>query len=104
MLSDLILSPLVVMQRLPLVMLESLQPHSDKSESKRMLNEKMAAVAEGMFAANLEIHSIWFQSAVILMRGGHLPGPFVTTARVTRAALRPAARRVKANAKRLSRP
>lgn len=103
MLSDLILAPLVVMQRLPLVMIESVQPHSAKTESRRMVREKVAATYEGLVAANVELHRLWWHAAVLAMRGGALPGPFATTASVTRAALKPAARRVKANARRLAR-
>ncbi len=101
MLSDLILAPLVVMQRLPVIWAESLMPHGSRPESDRMVREKVAAVAEGIVAAQVEMHRMLVQATLDAMVGKRPPSPAAATARLASAALRPSARRVKANAKRL---
>jgi hypothetical protein len=101
---DLYLAPLVVAQRLPLLWLEAAGlKSSDSGEGQRMVAEKFAAVFEGAVAAQVEMHRIMWQSGVAMMQGARPTGPFSATARVTRAALEPAARRVRGNARRLSR-
>jgi hypothetical protein len=62
-----------------------------------MLVEKHMALAEGMNAAALASFGDWMKGL-----GGHGLS-FETSARVVDAALRPARRRVKANARRLRR-
>ncbi len=99
--SDLFLSPLVVAQRLPLLWLEAAGLSQGRPESGRMVTEKVAAIAEGMAAAQIEMHSIWWQSVLAMSRGARPLGPFAATARVTQAALTPAARRVRSNVRRL---
>lgn len=101
--SDLILAPLVVMQRLPVIWTEAFLPYGGRPESRRMVDEKMAAVLEGVVAAQVEVQLIMIQSAIGAMSGIRPPGPVTTTARLAQAALRPSAKRVKANVRRLSR-
>jgi hypothetical protein len=101
---DLYLAPLVVAQRLPLLWLESVGlSASGKRESERMVAEKMAATVEGVIAAHIEMQRIFWQSGVAMMRGAQPAGPLTAGMRLTQAALEPAARRVRGNAKRLSR-
>lgn len=100
--SDLFLAPLVVMQRLPVIWTEAMLPHNGRPESERMVREKISAVFEGSVAAQVEMQRIWMQSALGMMVGTRPPSAAATTARVARAALRPSARRVKANARRLA--
>jgi hypothetical protein len=99
--ADLFLSPLVVAQRLPLLWLEAAGLSQGRPESKRMVAEKVAAITEGMAAAQVEMHSLWWQSVLALSRGLRPPGPLTATARVTNAALGPAAKRVRSNVRRL---
>jgi|SRR5947208_1002483 hypothetical protein len=69
-----------------------------KSEMTRMVEEKSAALAEGIFAANLEM--------VRLIGGvsrGHFAPLLNAPLTIAHAGLRPAFRTVKANARRLNR-
>jgi hypothetical protein len=100
---DLLLAPLVIAQRLPLLWWEAFGVGAARPESSRMVSEKVAAVAEGVVAAQVEIHSIWWQSVLAMSRGLRPPGPMAVTSRVANAALKPAAKRVRSNVKRLKR-
>jgi hypothetical protein len=69
-------------------------------ESLRMVTEKMEAAAEGVMAAQMAMWSLWVQMAFGGVRGPTaLAHGFVD---IAEAAIRPAHRRVRANAKRLS--
>jgi hypothetical protein len=98
---DLLLTPLVIAQRLPVLWMEAVGLSPGRPESGRMVAEKVAAVSEGLVAANLEMHKLWWQSVLALSQGMRPPGPISMTHRVTSAALQPAARRVRSNVRRL---
>lgn len=100
--SDLFLAPLVVMQRLPVLWSEAMLPHNGRPESERMVREKISAAVEGSMAAQIEIQQIWMQAALGMMAGNRPPSAASSTARLARAALRPSAKRVRANARRLA--
>lgn len=99
---DFLLAPLVVAQRAPLLWLEMCGLGAGSRESERMVEEKFAAVAEGAMAVQVELQSIWWQSALAVWQGIRPPTMMQAGTRLTQAALKPAARRVKSNAKRLS--
>jgi len=99
---DLMLAPLVVAQRAPLLWLEMFGLGGGSRETERMVEEKFAAVAEGAIAVQVEMHSIWWQSALAIWQGAHPPTMMQSGRRLANAALKPAARRVKSNVKRLS--
>lgn len=101
---DLMLAPLVVAQRAPLLWLEMCGLGGGSRETERMFEEKFAAVAEGVMAVQVEMQSIWWQSTLAIWQGIRPPSLMQTGTRLTNAALRPAARRVKSNAKRLASP
>ncbi len=99
---DLMLAPLVVAQRAPLLWLEMIGLGGGSNETERMVEEKFAAVAEGALAVHVELHSIWWQSTLAMWQGIKPPTLMQTGTRLTNAAFNPAARRVKSNVKRLS--
>jgi hypothetical protein len=101
---DLLLAPLVVAQRAPLLWLEMCGLGQGSRESERMVEEKFAAVAEGAMAMQVEMQSIWWQSTLAVWQGIRPPSLMQAGSRLTQAGLRPAARRVKSNAKRLAAP
>jgi len=101
---DLMLAPLVIAQRTPLLWLEMMGLGGKSRESEIMVEEKVAAVAEGAMAMQVEMQRIWWQSSLALWQGLTPPTLMQTSTRLTNAALRPAARRVKSNAKRLALP
>ena len=72
----------------------------DAAELNRMVSEKMAAAAQGMIAGQAEAMRLTFAAMT-----GRLPAKRVpaASASVAHAAVRPALRTVKANAKRLRR-
>ncbi|WEX86782.1 hypothetical protein PZN02_003113 [Sinorhizobium garamanticum] len=72
---------------------------TDYVEASRMVTEKMAAAAESVVAAHVALLKEGM-SAVAALAGGKLPA--TGHRRVTAAALRPYAKRVRANARRLS--
>ena len=103
-LSGLWLSPLVVMSRMPILLMESMNPDpSRRSETNRMVSEKMVAVQEGAIAAQMALGNAMVESFAAVAFG-QMPKstPRGTADAMVRAGLAPAARRVKANAKRLS--
>lgn len=100
---DLLMAPLVVAQRLPLLWLEMSGLKRGSGEGQRMVTEKMAAVVEGTMAAHVELQRLWWESALAPLRGSLPPGPVAGSRRLAQAALRPAAKRVRHNVKRLSR-
>jgi hypothetical protein len=100
---NLMLAPMVAWMRLPLMAADA---HSGKSwgtETARAMNEKTAAVAEGMFAAQMS----FVQSAARFwpeVLSGRTPSILngVAAELSLNAAMKPASRRVKANFRRLS--
>ena len=101
---DLMLAPLVVAQRAPLLWLEMIGLGGGSRETERMVEEKFAAASEGVIALQVEMQSIWWQSTLAMWQGIRPPSLMQTSTRLTNAALRPAARRVKSNARRLASP
>lgn len=100
---ELMLTPLVIAMRLPLMASESRGNNFWGPETWRAVAEKNAALAEGMVAAQLSLmrsaSSFWFE--VLSGRKPSLLGSGAAE-RSAQAALKPASRRVKANFRRLS--
>jgi hypothetical protein len=69
-----------------------------RAEALRMIVEKQMAVVEGMNAASLAAFTAWLELA-----GGKSVSAQKVGEKILRAAKRPAARRLKANARRLKR-
>jgi hypothetical protein len=85
--------------RLPMFGLASFATTAERQvEATRMVYEKTAAFVAGCAAANLEVMRIW--GAAAMGRLGPLRNAPVA---IARAGLKPAFRRVNANAKRLNR-
>jgi hypothetical protein len=99
---DLMLAPVVMAQRVPLLWLELFGIRTGQRESERMVQEKMAAVAEGAIAMQVEMQRLWWQSSLAMWQGARPPGLMQSGSRLAHAALKPAARRVKSNVRRLS--
>jgi len=102
-LSGLWLSPFVVSARLPILWMESMNPDPRRrNETNRMVVEKLAAVQEGVAAAQIAFGAAMAESAAALMIGmtpKSTPGGLAMS--MIDASLAPAARRVRANHKRL---
>jgi hypothetical protein len=102
-LSGLWLAPFVVAARMPILWYEALNPDpASRDETNRMVVEKLAAAQEGLVAAQAAFGQAAAESAAAMMFG-RLPRntPRSTAQAMVQASLAPAARRVKANAKRL---
>jgi hypothetical protein len=103
-LSGLLLSPMVMAARMPILMYESLNPDpSRRNETNRMVSEKVAAAQEGMLAAQVAFGRAVAENT-ISMFFGRVPRstPHNTAEAMMQAGLAPAARAVKANARRLT--
>jgi hypothetical protein len=101
---NLMLAPMVAAMRLPLMASESRGANPFGVETQRAIVEKSAAIAEGIFAAQMSmIQSAWRFWPEVL--SGRTPSVLngVAAERSMNAALKPASRRVKANFKRLAR-
>jgi hypothetical protein len=94
---DLMLAPLVVSMRLPLL------ASGGSTEAMLAVNEKVLAFSEGVLAAQMTLvkSTMWFWPEVL---SGRTPSIFSATAaeNYVHAALRPASRRVKGNFDRLT--
>ncbi len=103
-LSGLWLSPFVIASRLPILARESLNPNpARRCETNRMVVEKMAAMQEGIVAAHIALGAAVAENMAALAFGQTPRAtPRVTADAMLRAGLAPAARRVRANAKRLA--
>lgn len=103
-LSGLWLSPFVIASRMPILFYEALNPDpSRRNETNRMVAEKMAAAQEGMLAAQIALgHAVAENMAAFAFGQTPKATPRKTAHAMMNAGLGPAARRVKANAKRLS--
>ncbi len=99
----LMLAPMVMAMRLPVMATEARNGKMLKGESMSAVTEKTAAMAEGMVAAQMS----YFNSAMQFwpeVLSGKTPSVLngVAAQRSVTAALRPASKRVKANYRRLS--
>jgi hypothetical protein len=103
-LSGLWLAPFVMASRMPILFYEAMNPDpSRRSETNRMVAEKMAAAQEGMLAAQIALgHAMAENMAAIAFGQTPKATPRKTAQAMVNASLAPAARRVKANAKRLA--
>jgi hypothetical protein len=104
-LSGLMLSPFVMASRMPILWYEALNPDpSRRNETNRMVAEKVSAAQEGMLAAQVAFGKAVAESSAAIFFG-RIPqaNPRNTAEAMVHAGLAPAARLVKANAKRLSR-
>jgi hypothetical protein len=107
----LLLAPLVMAMRMPVLALEAFRmahgqsPNpSGRAESERMVSEKIVAARQGVVMATAELARINIEFAITLMGGDpHGAGRVMrrAPARIARAAARPGARRVRRNARRL---
>lgn len=100
---SLMLAPMVMAMRLPVMATEAHNGKMLKGESLAAMTEKTAAMAEGIVAAQMS----YFQSAMQFwpeVLSGKTPSVLngVAAQRSVTAALRPASKRVKANFRRLS--
>jgi hypothetical protein len=85
--------------RLPMLWAMTLSPTpARRAEAMKMIVEKQMAMAEGLNAAALAAFTEWLKVAA-----GQTPSAETMSARVVSAAVRPARRRIKANATRLGR-
>lgn len=85
--------------RLPMLWAMAFSPTPERrAEAVRMIAEKQTAVAEGLNAAALSALATWMKLAA----GGKVSAPAAAT-RMINAAARPGERRMRANARRLSR-
>ena len=97
-------APLVVAQRMSRMMLpEAVRTTADHAEDKRMVAEKTKAATDGIVAMQTEMASQMMQAWVGLAFG-KMPQPFKIADAVSAAGLKSARAKVKANAKRLSKP
>lgn len=85
--------------RLPMLWAMAFSPTpARRAEAVKMIVEKQMAVAEGMNAATLALFTQWMKA----IAGHNLPAA-TAHSHILEAAVRPARRRVKANARRLGR-
>jgi hypothetical protein len=102
-LSGLLLSPMVVASRMPILWYESFNPDpSRRTETNRMVMEKLSAAQEGLLGAQVAFGHAMVENMAAMMFG-RVPNatPRNTANAIMHASLAPAARQVKANAKRL---
>jgi hypothetical protein len=104
-LSGLLLSPMVVASRMPILWYESFNPDpSRRTETNRMVMEKLSAAQEGLLGAQLALGQAMVENMAAMMFGQVSNAtPRKTANAMMHASLAPAARQVKANAKRLRR-
>lgn len=100
---NLMLAPMVMAMRLPVMALEARDGGMLRGESLSAITEKTAALAEGMVAAQMS----FFQSAMQFwpeVMSGRTPSMLngVAAQKSVEAAMRPASKRVKANFRRLA--
>ncbi|MGL4240522.1 MAG: hypothetical protein ACRCTI_05350 [Beijerinckiaceae bacterium] len=102
-LTGLWLSPFVVMSRMPILFGEALNPDPRRrDETNRMVAEKWAAAQEGFLAAQMALGHAMVENMAALTFGQRPQStPRNTAEAMVKAGLAPAARRVRANVKRL---
>jgi hypothetical protein len=103
----LFLAPVVIAQRLPRLWWEAFggNPFGPR-ETDVMLSEKMDAIQKGAAAAQRQFVLMGLESGAAMLRGQPVDAARIAmglSGRVIEAALQPAARKVSANMKRLSR-
>jgi hypothetical protein len=103
-LSGLWLSPMVMAARMPILMYESLNPDpSRRNETNRMVTEKVAAAQEGILAVQVAFGRAVAENTISMLFGRMPRSTAHNTAEaMVQAGLAPAARVVKANARRLT--
>jgi hypothetical protein len=103
-LSGLWLSPLVVAARMPVLMVEAMQPNPSKRvETNRMVQEKLSAAQEGIIAAQVAFGQACLENWAAFAFGQPPKSTMRKTANaMMEASLAPAARKVKANVRRLT--
>ncbi len=96
-------APFVMGTRLSRMMLpDAMRTAADRAEDTRMVAEKVKAAGDGLVAMQTEMAS-QMMNAWIGMAFGKMPNAARATDTVVAAGLKPARRKVKANAKRLKR-
>lgn len=97
------LAPLVIAQRMPLLIKETMNANPlERTESVRMVAEKMAAAQESVLAAQLAAAKAPLDMGLAMMRGATPAQAAMSASRkIWRAASKPAERRVRANMRRL---
>ncbi|MEI3852044.1 MULTISPECIES: hypothetical protein [Ensifer] len=94
-------APFVIAIRLQEMQMAALTGKShDVTELHRMISEKIAASAESVMAVNMALWKAAFDNTLRLMAGGAASGHGTA---IASAALRPYGKRVRSNARRLSR-
>jgi hypothetical protein len=104
-LGSLWLAPMVMAARMPILWYEALNPDTSKrNETNRMVSEKLAAAQEGWVAAQAAFGQAIINNMTSVLLG-QVPRetPRSTAAAMMHAGLKPTARRLRANAKRLTR-
>ena len=95
-------APLVIAQRMSRMMLpDAFRTPADRAEDTRMVEEKSKAMIDGVVAMQTEMAS-QMVNAWVGMAFGKAPDAAKAADAVVAAGLKPARRRVKSNAKRLS--
>lgn len=104
---NLAFAPFVVAQRLPLLWLEAATESAPgRLESERMVTEKAIAMQLGLMGAQTQMMKTGFAISTAMMTDRPLKGVAAATdgaRRIAEAAVIPAGKRVRANARRLSR-
>ncbi|MAW85156.1 MAG: hypothetical protein CMJ42_01370 [Phyllobacteriaceae bacterium] len=102
--ADLLLAPFVVAMRLPVLYAEAAGGGLARNETHRAVDEKIAAGAEGLWAAQLSLWAGAFEFWPAVLSGRH-PGDLMAESleRASRAALQPTSRTVRHNFDRLVR-
>ncbi|MGL5136538.1 MAG: hypothetical protein ACRC7G_02105 [Beijerinckiaceae bacterium] len=103
-LSSLWLTPFVMASRMPIIWFEAMNPDpSRRDETNRMISEKVIATQEGMVAVQVALGSAVAENMAAMAFGLQPRATASNTASaMMRAGLAPAAKRVKANARRLA--
>lgn len=100
---DMQMASMVIAMRLPMMMMEGMTEKSTKPESTRAVSEKMAAVTDGVVAAQLSVMNsaatFWLD-----VWSGKSPAAIAqaTIDKATQAALKPGRKTLRANYKRLT--
>ena len=102
--NSLLLAPIVVSQRLPLLWLEAMGFASPgRKESERMVTEKVDAMSEGVVAAQMQMVRTSIAINTAFWTGqSPVAAAIRGTQRVARAAVLPGHRKMRSNIKRLS--
>lgn len=108
---ELAFAPLVIAQRLPLLWAEAARaamgqaPSAGRPEAERMVTEKISALHSGLAAAQIRLWQDSVTAGMALWQGNAPQAARIaaqTPAKMAHEAAAPAARRVRANRKRLA--